>query len=280
MKKIIITADDYGMSQAVNEAIDAGIAAGIITSTNVMTNMPCYKEALKLKENPNVSLGIHWVLACGKPVLPPEEVPTLVNTDGEFYPFPVFRQRLRKKLISFADVKKELLAQYNLYYDLLGQPDYWNTHQNTHVDMGIYRFFVDTAAELGITNMRSHQRLYVLGSDQFGKRSLKWRILEPIKSKMLNVWQNNAHKKGIHSPDGIIVRLKELSPESIKYTFNNIDWKDKNIAEFVIHPATRQDSPYFGGLVEKRLQEYEIFSAQQTKEMILAAGVELVTFEG
>ena len=56
MKKLIITADDYGMSRAVNDAIDAGIAAGLITSTNVMTNMPLYKEAIKLKENSNISV--------------------------------------------------------------------------------------------------------------------------------------------------------------------------------------------------------------------------------
>ena len=48
MKKLIVTADDYGMSRAVNAAIDAGIEAGLITSTNVMTNMPFYREAVKL----------------------------------------------------------------------------------------------------------------------------------------------------------------------------------------------------------------------------------------
>ena len=47
MKKVIITADDYGMSNAVNRAIDAGAEIGLITSTNVMTNMPFYKEAVK-----------------------------------------------------------------------------------------------------------------------------------------------------------------------------------------------------------------------------------------
>lgn len=36
MKKLIITADDYGMSRGVNDAIDAGIEAGLITATNVM----------------------------------------------------------------------------------------------------------------------------------------------------------------------------------------------------------------------------------------------------
>ena len=39
MQKIIITADDYGMCDAVDKAIEAGIENGIITTTNVMLNM-------------------------------------------------------------------------------------------------------------------------------------------------------------------------------------------------------------------------------------------------
>lgn len=64
MKQLIITADDYGMSRAVNDAIEAGMAAGLITTTNVMTNMPLYKEAKTLKDKfPNVSVGVHWTLS-------------------------------------------------------------------------------------------------------------------------------------------------------------------------------------------------------------------------
>ena len=102
MRRLIITADDYGMSRAVNDAIDAGIDAGLITTTNVMTNMPLYKEAKKLKGKAGISVGIHWVLACGTPILPAHEIPSLVGSNGEFYPYPEFRNRLRKKLISFA----------------------------------------------------------------------------------------------------------------------------------------------------------------------------------
>lgn len=280
MKKLIITADDYGMSKAVNEAIDAGIEAGLITSTNVMTNMPFYKEALKLKNKNNISVGIHWVLACGKPVLPAEEIPTLVASDGQFYPYPEFRKRLGKKLISYKDIKKELVAQYNRYYELMGQPDYWNTHQNTHVDFGIYRLFVDTAVELGINKMRSHQRIYVPGSENANKYSLKWRILEPIKSRMLNVWQNNAHKKGISSPDGLICCLNRNDVNNLEYLFKNIRWKKKSVGEYVIHPATENDSPYFGRIVGQRIREYEMFSSEKTKKFIDDSGVELVSFEG
>lgn len=277
MKKLIITADDYGMSEGVNQAIDKGIEAGLITSTNVMVNMPFYKDAIHLKGK-GVSIGLHWVLASGKPTLPAEEIPTLVSPNREFYPYKKFRERLRKKQISFVDIKKELISQYNLYFELMGQPDYWNTHQNTHVDFGIYSLFVNTAAELGITKMRSHQRIYVKQSDNSQKHSLKWRILEPIKSKMLDCWQNNAHKKGISSPHGLIVCLNDSDKNNLEHLFASISWKTKSIGEYVIHPASKNDSHYFGNIVEQRIKEYELFTSAKTKEIIEKANIELSTF--
>ena len=279
MKKLIITADDYGMSRAVNDAIDAGIEAGLITSTNVMTNMPLYKEAVKLKGKAGLSVGIHWVLACGNSILPANEIPTLVDSDGMFYPYPEFRRRLRRGMISFDDIKRELIAQYNLYYELMGQPDYWNTHQNTHVDFGIYRLFVETAAELGINKMRSHQRIYVKGSDPSQKEPLRWRLVEPIKSRMLNAWQKNAHRKGIASPNGLIVCLNKEDVKRPAYAFANIAWKKNGVGEYVIHPATENDSPYFGRIVEQRIKEYEMFTSAELHRIFEENQIELVSYE-
>ena len=277
MKKLIITADDYGMSLAVNRAIDEGIACGLITATNVMTNMPYYKEAIKLKST-NASVGIHWVLACGKPVLPRGEIPTLIAPNGEFYPYSEFRSRLRKGLISFNDVEKELIAQYNLYYELLGQPDYWNTHQNTHVDFSIYRLFVKVAKKLGITRMRSHQRIYTKSSEATSNMPIKWRLIEPFKSKLLDLWQHNAHKEGINSPDGLLVCLNKNDINHLEWLFNNIKWKKKTVGEYVIHPACENDSEYFGKIVEQRINEYKMFTALSTKDIIQKAGINLVSY--
>ena len=186
--------------------------------------------------------------------------------------------KLQRFLSKLAEIKKELIAQYNLYYDLMGAPDYWNTHQNTHVDFGIYRLFVDTAAELGINKMRSHQRIYVKPSSNSQKLSLRWRILEPVKAQLLNIWQNNAHKKGILSPDGLIVCLSNSDINNLEYIFANISWQNKNIGEYVIHPAAENDSPYFGGIVEQRIREYEIFTSNKTKEIIEKADIKLTSY--
>ena len=275
MYKVIITADDYGMSNAVNRAIDAGAEIGLISSTNVMTNMDFYREAVKLKNLENFSLGIHFTLSCGRPVCDPKEIPSLVAENGEFYPYATFRERYRKKKISDAEIIKELKAQYQRYEEVLGKPDYWNTHQNVHVDFRIYRLFVDLARELGIDKMRSHQRIYVSPSKKANKRSLMWRLTEPIKSRILNTWQHNAHKKGISSPDGLFVALNPTDEKNLEYFFTHINWENNTVGEFVIHPATEMDSSYFGKMVEQRIEEYKLFSSTETKKIIEDTGVEI-----
>lgn len=150
MKRVIITADDYGMSKAVNTAIEEGIEARLITSTNVMMNMPFSDDAVRLKKLSNaVSVGIHWTLTCGKPISDPRRIRSIVDSDGNFLPYSEFRSRLRKGKIKKEDVCTELTAQYEKFRALLGVPDYWNSHQNVHVDFGVYDWFVDVALKLG-----------------------------------------------------------------------------------------------------------------------------------
>lgn len=279
MHRLIITADDYGMSVAVNRAIDEGIEKGLITSTNVMMNMPYFEEAERLMENSEISVGIHWNITCGNAVLPATEIPSLVKDDGSFYDYPEFRTRYRKGLIKWDDIERELLAQYKLFKKNIGSPDYWNTHQNSHVDFDIYKRFVLLAKSLGIERMRSHQRFYVRGNQNIEQMSTIWRLMEPLKSKMLNQWQKNAHKRGISSPNGLVLCLDKVDVYNLNYTFNNIEWKNKDCAEYVIHPATDNDSPYFGEIVDRRIWEYKAFTSDETKQIIQNADIQLIDYK-
>ena len=280
MKQLIITADDYGMSRAVNDAIEAGMGAGIITSTNVMTNMPLYEEAKSLRcKFPNVSVGLHWTLSgAGKPVTPIGQVPSLVNEKGDFFSYSEFRKRYRKGLIKNEEILTELRNQFDRFKELMGMPDYWNTHQNTHVDFKIYQLFVSLAVELRIPAMRSHQRIYVPASDPNEKYPLMWRIIEPFKSRLIDCWQHRAHKKGMASPEGLIVTMRSKDMNNIGFVFKNIKWGNHRVAEFVIHPAVCNDSPFFGKIVDQRITEYKLFSAPETLKEIESCGIKLVGY--
>lgn len=279
MRRMIITADDFGMSQAVNEAIQAGIEAGLITSTNVMTNMPYCLEAKQIKtQHEDVSVGLHWTLSAGTPVSDPSEIPSLMDSTS-FLRYSEFRSKYRRHQISDQEIKKELVAQYQKFVSVFGKPDYWNTHQNVHVDFRIYRLFVDTAAELGIVKMRSHQRIYVPSGKGVGTQPILWKMMEPLKAELINHWQDGAHRKGIASPDGLIVCLNAEDEDHPEALFRRIAWKNHSVGEYVIHPATRNDSPYFGTIVEKRIRQYHLFSDRELFEALKSTEIQLSSYK-
>ena len=134
------------------------------------------------------------------------------------------------------------------------------------------------AAELKIPAMRSHQRIYVPASNPNDKLPLVWRIIEPFKSRLIDHWQHQAHRKGMSSPEGLIVTICPKDMNNIDYVFKNIKWGKHQVGEFVIHPATCNDSPFFGKIVDQRIVEYKLFSAENTLKEIKSCGIELVNY--
>lgn len=288
MKYMIITADDYGMSEAVNRGIEEGIEAGFLTSVNLMTNMPFRERAGTFRARfPEVSLGLHWNLSCGSPLSPAEQVPTLVEADGSFHSYPRFRSLYRAGKISADDIRTELSAQGREFVRITGSaPDYWNTHQNVHVDFGIYFLFAQIAADGGqngtgtpILAMRSHQRIYVDAKGTDSPLPLKWRLAEPVKSRLLDFWQGKLRRRGFAAPDGILVYRNESDLNDIRHVLAHIRWKKEgSVAEMVFHPAAAVDSPFFGKMCDNRLAEYRTVTSRENVEALRASGIRAVSF--
>src|SRR6476659_6245114 len=93
-RNLIITADDYGMSPSVNKGIDACLEAGALRATCIMVNMPASDAASNLRSRfPDCSVGIHWNLTQGNPVVPPTTVPSLIDSSGQFHSAKEFWRR-------------------------------------------------------------------------------------------------------------------------------------------------------------------------------------------
>ena len=87
MKRLIINADDFGLTPGVTRGILDAHINGVVTSTSAMMNSPHIAASLAAAQQdaPNLGMGVHLVLTWGKPVLAPEKVPTLVDDTGHFY---------------------------------------------------------------------------------------------------------------------------------------------------------------------------------------------------
>jgi|GEM_PF-576151 len=279
IRNVIITADDYGMCESVNEGIDACLRAGTVHSTCVMVNMAASGGASGLRRRfPDCSIGIHWTLTEGRPILPARRVETLVNLSGEFLSKAEFRRRWLLGRIDRTELKSELAAQYARIVELVGAPEFWNTHQNIHLLPGLFQFCVDVGRSLAVPAMRCHRRIttqYGATSRYHGPRPVRW-----LKGELLSRWCRSAERAGVLMPDGrvyapggngvLIAALEEI--------LEGISWSRIRFGvEVVVHPA-RSIKGLSGSLTDSRVREYEILQDSSLVDRLMRRGVSLTGF--
>lgn len=276
MKYVVITADDFGMARCVNDAIRTCMKSGVVMSTNVMMNMPYAGEAADVKRQfPMASVGLHYTFTVGHPLTGKS---TLMGDADAFHNCRTFRKLYHSGRIDDEDIIKEMTAQYNRFIYLVGHaPDYWNSHENVHVDRKLYQLFRDTSLSLHIKAMRSCERITVAPSVK-QDHSLKWRLMEPFKQNILSGWQNESRHMGIHSPDGLLVCLQRSDKANLSHLFSNIHFGSKQFAEIPIHPATSNQCEYFGAITDKRVRELQLFSNSKLLENALSQNIRFVNF--
>src|SRR5436190_22470331 len=85
MKRLIVNADDFGLTEKVNQAIIEGHLKGIITSTSLLANGVAFESAVRLAQlHPKLGVGVHLNLTDGSPVSAPARIPSLVTDKGVF----------------------------------------------------------------------------------------------------------------------------------------------------------------------------------------------------
>lgn len=86
---LIVNADDFGRSEAVNQGVAEGFRRGIITSASLVAAGPAFESAVRIAADlPELGVGIHLIANEYAPVLPPAEIPRLVNSEGRFFSRP------------------------------------------------------------------------------------------------------------------------------------------------------------------------------------------------
>lgn len=138
MGNVIFNADDFGYSRAINMGIIDAHNYGILTSTTLMANMPGFGHAVELsKENPNLGVGVHLTLTCGRPLL--EGHKTIVKEDGSFRNL-VFYER-----VNFVVDPEEVYAEWDAQIQKVIKagivPTHLDSHHHTHT-FGINREIV------------------------------------------------------------------------------------------------------------------------------------------
>ena len=156
MKALVITADDFGLHEAVNEAVEQGARAGALTAASLMVGAPAAADAVRrARALPALAVGLHLVLADGAPLLPPQRIPALVDASGRFGGG-MARQGAR--FFALPAVRRQLAAEIRAQFAAFaatGLPlDHVNAHKHFHLHPTLLTLMLRIGAEFGLKAVR------------------------------------------------------------------------------------------------------------------------------
>ncbi|MRI55829.1 ChbG/HpnK family deacetylase [Methylobacterium sp. DB1607] len=156
MKRLVVTADDFGLSRAVNEAVEQAHRDGILTAASLMVSAPDAADAVeRTRRVPSLRVGLHLVLVEAWPTLPAAQLPDLTDAQG------LMRrdmERLGLDLALKASARRQLAAEIRAQFEAFratGLPlDHVNAHKHFHIHPLIAGMVMRIGREYGMRALR------------------------------------------------------------------------------------------------------------------------------
>ena len=156
MKGLIVTADDFGIAEEVNDAVEQGHRDGILTAASLMVSAGAAGDAVtRAKTLPRLRVGLHIVLVEGRPTLPPSVIPDLVDANG------MFRSDMTKsavRMFCLPHVRRQLQAEVAAQFDAFRATglalDHVNTHKHFHLHPTIASVILRVGRRYGLRAIR------------------------------------------------------------------------------------------------------------------------------
>ena len=283
MRRLIINADDFGLTAGINRAIVEAHTQGVVTSTTLMANVPAFENAVQqARMSPNLSVGCHVILVDGSPILSGLQVSTLIaprSTNGT---------RFRESLGRFAanallgrldagQIEAEAKAQIRKLQSAGITVSHVDTHKHTHMFPAALRPLLRAAKACGINAVRNPFTpwLPISTPPRVWKRCLEIRALH----RLAGAFRRIIGQHGMLTPDGTfgIVATGALTLELFQRIVERIP---EGTWEFVCHPGYH-DSELDNirtRLRKSRVEELEILTSTAARETLVRRGIELISY--
>jgi predicted glycoside hydrolase/deacetylase ChbG (UPF0249 family) len=158
VKRLIVNADDFGLTRGVNRAVLELFRNGTLTSATLMANSAEAESAAASTQNTGIGVGCHVVLVDGVPVSTPSEIPSLIDprNPGAFRPtLGKFVSDLLRGRICEVDIETEAAAQIRRLRQMGLSPTHLDTHKHTHVFPRVLRPLLRAALICGVRSIRN-----------------------------------------------------------------------------------------------------------------------------
>ena len=275
-KRLIVNADDLGVSPGVNRGIVEAHTRGILTSTTVMINMPHAPAGLELvaREAPGLGVGLHVNLTRGRPISPPELVRSLVDGAGQFHH--ISRWTEVSARFEADAITRELRAQFDRFVALAGRPpDHLDAH---HFSAYLHPFALHAMLDLAAEHSLPLRNPF-LATDQHtpGLEVMFPGItLEAIHEAMARIASVVQAHGPPRWPDRTIIEFydQNVTLGDLLVVLTNLP---EGSAELMCHPGYVDDA-LDSAYAAQREKELAALTHPSAREVVASEGIELITF--
>ena len=288
MRKLIVNADDFGLTSGVNRGITDAHRDGIVSSTTLMANSGAFAEAVETARSlPELSVGCHVVLVDGAPVLSPARLDTLVairsSEPARFYGrLSEFAARATLGGFDRDQLVEEIAAQIRKIQSNGIEVTHLDSHKHAHVFPEILIALLRAARICGVRALRNpFVPLKAVSARQFaGNRTLlkrygQVRLLHTFARRFRQL----VKRAGVRTPDGVIGvietgLLDETLLRQALATMPEGTW------ELVCHPgyADADLRAARTRLIESRDRERGLLTSTSLKEFLSQQKIQLMSY--
>jgi len=280
VKRIIVTADDFGLAAPVNEAVAEAHRSGILTAASLMVGASAAQEAVAIARNmPSLRVGMHLVLVEGRPVLPPAEVPNLVNSRGEFSTHLIrawfnffLRVGIRKQL------EAEIRAQFEAFRRTGLSLDHVNAHNHMHMHPTILNLILKIGREHGLSAVRLPYepplQSWRSSRKAFLGKVASWAFLSPWTGLM------RARLRGARIRfNDFVFGMADSGAMTTELVLRFLRRLPEGVTEIYFHPATRRCPEIDRHMPDYRHEEeFKALTSKSVIEAVREAGTGSIAF--
>lgn len=291
MRRLIINADDFGLTGGVNRAITEAHASGVVTSATLMANSQAFADAVeRARKLPRLSVGCHVVLLDGDPVLPAEKVPSLLarNNAGARgsrtlepslarFALRAWRGRLRRD-----EIFQETRAQIRKLQAAGVQVSHLDSHKHAHMFPAVLEPLLAAGRECGVRAIRNpFGPIKPLAFAHLARRPRLWTRYSQVRA--LRRWEEDFRRQvesaGMTTTDGTfgIVSTGRLDARlfaAIVGCIPNGTW------EFVCHPGYDDAdlAKVRTRLRAARVAELEVLTSRLARDLLAERQISLISY--
>jgi hopanoid biosynthesis associated protein HpnK len=287
VRRLIINADDFGLTVGVNRAILEAHEHGVVTSATLMANGQAFEDAIALAQSrPGLGVGCHVVLVDGAPLLDETAVRSLLDRGGNRSG----HRRFRKGITRFGalallgrlaenEIEAEATAQIRKLQTAGITVTHLDSHKHTHLFPRVLRPLLRAAASCGVKAIRNpFERIQ--GSQLAAYPSLwrRWTEVGILRS-LARQFREAVQQAGISTPDGTlaIAATGSLNERLLRLMVENLP---DGTWELVCHPGYNDADlrRVHTRLRASREQELRILTSSSTRNLLEMNGIEIVSF--